>query len=88
MLATKIRVGSNRWKRKVSKVASAQEECILVGSDMTKEGRKIYLSKKFWKKGWVEEVENKTSIREVETLSDKHKVEMKTKNKIMMDFSP
>ena len=60
---------------------------IFVDSGLTKEGRNRHANKKYWNEGWIEEVENKINSREIEISNYDRKVEMKTKNKMTMDFS-
>ena len=58
-----------------------------IDSRLTKKGRKRNTSKKFWVEGWIEEFEYKLNRREIETLKDERKVEMKTKNELIMEHS-
>ena len=57
-----------------------------IDSRLTKKGRKRNTSKKFWDEGWIDEVEHKLNRREIEMLKDERKMEMKTKNKLIMDY--
>ena len=42
----------------------------------------------FWNEGWIEEVEHKLNRSKIEILKDEKKVEMKTKNKLIMEYAP
>ena len=53
---------------------------------MRKKGRKRHMRLKHCNEGWIEEVENKINSRDVEILNAEGKVEMTTKNKMIMDL--
>ena len=38
-----------------------------------------------WDEGWIEEVEHKLNLREIEILKGDRKVEIETKNKLIME---
>ena len=52
---------------------------------MNKKGRKRNINKNYWNERQIEEVENKLNRKEIEILKDERKLEMKTKNKLLME---
>ena len=65
----------------------AHEEKSFIESGLRKKERRIENQEKYWKEGWIEEVEGKISSRNIEILNEGKKIEFKTKNKLIMEHA-
>ena len=68
-------------------VIKVHEENIFIDSGLRKNERREDKQEKYWKEGWIEEVEYKFSSRNIETLNEGKNIENNTKNKLLMEHA-
>ena len=86
-LATKLWVGNKRLQGELGNAIKAHEENSFIDSGLRNKKSRKDSKVKRWKEGWVEEVESKFSSREIETFHEGKNVEIRTKNKFLIEHS-
>ena len=87
MLALKLWVGNKRLQGQVSNVTQAHKEGSFRDSGIRKRERRKVKQDACWKEGWIEEVEDKFSSRNIEILNEGKNIELNTKNKLIMEYA-
>ena len=83
----KLCVGNKILQGEVSNVMQAHEESSFVDSGSCKRERRIVKQETCWKKGWIEEVEDKIISRNVEITNEGNAFELNTKNKLIIEHA-
>ena len=69
MLAMRLCLCNKILKGDLSKIIEVQEENSFIESGIRKEGRKLHSNNKYWKEGWVDDLESKFKSGEIEVMN-------------------
>ena len=86
-LAIKLYVGNKRAKGELTSVINIHEEISQEDSGLPRRARRKQGTIKYWKAGWIEEIDEKLRERKIEIADEEEKDLVTTTNKFLMEYA-
>ena len=86
-LAIKLYVGNKRAKGELTSVINIHEEISQEDSGLPRRARRQQGTIKYWKAGWIEEIDEKLRERKIEIVDEEEKDLVTTTNKFLMEYA-